>query len=53
MPSPTEQTVERLPCRGCMRDCPYFYVCDGKLWRMPVDRQGARVGDEEDAQPGS
>lgn len=24
----------RLPCRGCIRDCRYFNVCEGKLWAM-------------------
>jgi len=25
----------RLPCRGCTRDCGNYPHCDGKPWRMP------------------
>ena len=24
--------AERLPCRGCTRDCPNYSSCDGRPW---------------------
>lgn len=27
-------TTHRLPCRGCLRDCPNYHQCDGKVWRL-------------------
>jgi hypothetical protein len=24
---------DRLPCRGCMADCPNYTTCDGMPWR--------------------
>lgn len=27
---------ERLPCRGCTRDCPNYERCDGKPWRLSL-----------------
>lgn len=51
MPQLSEQTVERLPCRGCMRDCPHLSVCDGMPWRMPVDRQMFQASVAEGASP--
>lgn len=24
--------AERLPCRGCTRDCPNYNRCDGRPW---------------------
>ena len=24
--------AERLPCRGCTRDCPNYASCDGRPW---------------------
>jgi len=31
----------RLPCRGCMPDCPNYATCDGKPWR--ADKAPAAV----------
>lgn len=25
---------QRLPCRGCTRNCGYYKQCRGKPWRM-------------------
>ena len=25
---------ERLPCRGCTRECLNYTVCDGRPWRL-------------------
>jgi hypothetical protein len=37
-----QKCMKRLPCRGCMASCKYYSTCDGKLWRMPIDRQVSR-----------
>jgi len=31
------QQDARLPCRGCSSTCPYYLVCDGKLWRVVAE----------------
>ena len=28
--------MERLPCRGCTRDCPNYSECAGRPWRLSV-----------------
>ena len=34
IPEATGNTTHpRLPCRGCMVDCPNYGTCDGKPWR--------------------
>lgn len=25
---------DRLPCRGCTRDCPNYDSCEGRPWRL-------------------
>lgn len=30
---PSEEKPQRLPCRGCMSDCPNYATCDGTPWR--------------------
>ncbi|WP_157209917.1 hypothetical protein [Marinimicrobium agarilyticum] len=30
---PSADSVDRLPCRGCLPTCKNYPVCDGKPWR--------------------
>ncbi|CAN0584001.1 unnamed protein product [Ectocarpus sp. 12 AP-2014] len=32
-PSQESSDSHRLPCRGCLPDCPNYASCDGKPWR--------------------
>lgn len=38
------EAAERLPCRGCTRDCPNLHSCEHKPWRHAPD---AYAPDEE------
>jgi len=31
---PQGNDSQRLPCRGCTRDCSHYPHCNGKPWRM-------------------
>ncbi len=33
------QYDRRLPCRGCLKTCSNYTVCDGKPWRIELDQQ--------------
>jgi hypothetical protein len=33
---------ERLPCRGCTRDCANYAHCDGRPWRYRSSARGCR-----------
>ncbi len=37
MASPTA-AAERLPCRGCTRDCSNYATCDGRPWAQVHDK---------------
>jgi hypothetical protein len=41
---------ERLPCRGCTRECPNFETCEGKPWRQR--EAAARTPSASDSQSG-
>ena len=30
-------TPTRLPCRGCMKTCKNYLICQGKPWRLPQE----------------
>jgi hypothetical protein len=30
-------TLTRLPCRGCLSSCKYYASCEGVPWRLPVE----------------
>ena len=34
----------RLPCRGCLKDCKHYPICDGRLWRLPAAERVAGPG---------
>ena len=35
VPAPSADTgPQRLPCRGCMSDCPNYLACEGSPWRQ-------------------
>ncbi|WP_210426309.1 hypothetical protein [Marinobacter confluentis] len=41
------QAAPRLPCRGCLPDCPNYATCDGKPWRAD------KAAGAQKSQPGS
>jgi hypothetical protein len=43
-PEPGVQQTERLPCRGCTRQCEYYSRCNGAPWRMDLPPAGGEVG---------
>jgi hypothetical protein len=34
----TKLRVERLPCRGCTRNCKLYSVCHGTPWRLEAPK---------------
>lgn len=32
------QQPARLPCRGCTAACKQYAICEGKPWRLTVER---------------
>ena len=34
-----DETLKRLPCRGCLSDCIYYSECEGRLWRLTEIRK--------------
>lgn len=33
--TPVQDGAQRLPCRGCTRECVNYAVCEGKPWAQP------------------
>ena len=33
--------INRLPCRGCTKNCTNYQYCNGKLWRMNINNNNA------------
>ena len=31
-------TLKRLPCRGCLPTCKNYDICEGVLWRLPMKK---------------
>lgn len=41
--NPMNNTLTRLPCRGCLPSFKYYASCEGMPWRLPVE-----VGESEE-----
>jgi hypothetical protein len=39
----TYSSNQRLPCRGCTRNCANYTHCNGKPWRMQIDTVNNRT----------
>ena len=35
--NPVNDTLTRLPCRGCLSSCKDYANCDGRPWRLSME----------------